>query len=79
MTTTPNLGELLPNVTVPMDAGDIVLDACIVMRVINTTSGDGRPGLHIATTPDLDWILQIGMLRAALDIASGPYGEEDDQ
>lgn len=64
------IGDLLPNVTIDtIDDDDMVLDAVILIRVVST-SGDGKPRLTIATTPDLDWMLQIGMVRAALGVVT---------
>ncbi len=71
--------DLLPNVTTDdLEDDDIVLDAVIVMRVVSP-SGDGAPGLVLATTPDLDWILQVGLLQSALGIAAGSIGRTDDE
>lgn len=40
--------------------------------------GDGKPRLTLAVTPDLDWLLQIGMLRAGLEIVTTDIGRDED-
>lgn len=70
--------DLLPNVTFnDIDDHDLVLDAVILLRVSSTT-GDGKPRLIIQTTPDLDWILLVGMLNAALHIETHDIQRDTD-
>jgi hypothetical protein len=74
--------ELLTNVAFDcVDADDLVLDAVVMLRVASTT-GDGKPRLVMQTTPDLDWILHVGMLKVGLHIAihdiEADHQHEDD-
>jgi hypothetical protein len=70
------ISDLLPNVTADIDDNDIVLDAVVLLRVINT-EGDGKPRIVLAHTPDLDWIIQVGMLKVALTICTTGIEEDD--
>ena len=73
-----DMTRTLPNVTSDhINDDDIVLDAVILMRVVSTV-GDGKPRLTLAATPDLDWLLQIGMLRAGLEIVTTDIGRDED-
>ena len=45
--------------------GDLILDAVVLLRV---QSDEESPTLIIATTPGLDWMLQVGMVEVARDI-----------
>lgn len=73
-----HISDLLPNVTSDhINDDDIVLDAVILMRVASTV-GDGKPRLTLVTTPDLDWLLQIGMLRAGLEVVTTDIGRDED-
>ena len=71
------ISDLLPHVTADLDDGDIVLDGMVILRIINPTSGDGKPRLHIASTPDLDWMLQIGMLHTARQICTSDVARDE--
>ena len=71
------ISDLMPNVTANLDDGDIVLDGMVLMRVINPTSDGGKPRLHIASTPDLDWMLQVGMIHAAREICMSDIARDE--
>ncbi|MEZ5119628.1 MAG: hypothetical protein R2686_06970 [Candidatus Nanopelagicales bacterium] len=72
------ISDLLPNVTSDdVGDGDMVLDAVILMRVVST-NGDGKPRLTIAITPDLDWILQVGMLQSGLHIVTHDIQQDEE-
>jgi len=62
------VAEYFPNITVDIDEGGIVLDAMFLLRVAYPTGRETQ--IVLATTPDLDWMLQLGMIRAAEIIAS---------
>ena len=53
--------------------GDIILDAVVLLRVIN---GSRPTSLMLVATPGMDWMLQVGMVEAARDILRG--SERDD-
>jgi hypothetical protein len=73
-----HISDLLPNVTSDhINDDDLVLDAIILMRVVST-AGDGKPRLILVDTPGLDWLLQIGMLRAGLEVATTGIGRDED-
>ena len=74
------IAELLPNVTAHIDSTEIVLDGMVLMRVIDPSGG--HPRLCIAVTPDLDWMLQVGMLQVAREICTADvagYEPGDDE
>jgi len=52
--------------------GDLILDAVVLLRV---QSDESSPMLVIATTPGLDWMLQVGMVETARDIMRGADSE----
>lgn len=73
-----HISDLLPNVVSEnITDDDMILDAVILMRVVSTV-GDGKPRLILVTTPDLDWLLQIGMLRAGLEAVTTDIGRDED-
>jgi hypothetical protein len=61
-------------IDVDLHDSDLILDAVVLLRV---QSDDGSaPAMVIATTPGLDWMLQIGMIEAARDIMRDADREE---
>lgn len=78
--TTRHISDLLPNVTADLDDQDVVLDALVLLRVVDPTRAEGSR-LDIVATPDLDWMLQLGMLQAAMSICERiePYDSESDE
>ena len=75
MSDTP-ISDLLPNVTADLHPGQVVLDGMVLLRVVDPSSGE-RPNLVIASTPDLDWMLQVGMLHTAREICTADIGPDE--
>lgn len=55
--------------------GDLILDAVILLRV--QSDDHQASSLVIATTPGLDWMLQVGMVEAARMIMREPIADDE--
>ncbi len=56
------------SVDIELEDGDLVLDAVIICRVIRADHQQGSAVLAVGNSDGLDWIVQGGMLHAAMNI-----------
>lgn len=59
-----------------LEEGDLILDAVLLMRVARTDRNG--TALLVATTPGMDWIMQMGMVEAARHIMQVDDEDDDD-
>jgi len=57
-----NLNAL--GITVELEEGQMIVDAVLIARVVSAE--DSQTRLMLANTPGMDWIIQTGLIAAAM-------------
>lgn len=66
----PNINVGNTSIDLELEDGDLVLDTLIICRVVRHDHPEGESALVVGATDSTDWIIQSGMLHAALDVAT---------
>jgi hypothetical protein len=72
-----SVGSLLDalGITVDLDNGELVSGAVVILEVIED---DGETSLQIIEGEGTSWVHTLGMLHAALQMASSNFGHKED-
>jgi hypothetical protein len=78
-----SIGGLLDSlgITVDVEAGEHLVEAIVIAKLAPFGGDDNTPRLIICTSAGLDWIAQLGLLRAARaviasSLPSAPTGDD---
>lgn len=56
-------------IEIPVDEGDVLTEVIIIAKAVQWNEvGSGKAAVIIATEDNLDWIQQLGLIEAALQV-----------
>lgn len=65
------------NMMVDLDTNDTIMDVVVILRKVNPNVPHDT--LTLVGSPDLSWIMQIGMVNAAANIVNRSIIEDEHQ